>query len=90
MASFERVDFSLAQRSANVRPIIGVVAALVTAGLWLRASVIDVPDNIDTIAGELRRMGRWNAWAAFAALSPLFAAHMGCGGDAKASHTRAQ
>jgi hypothetical protein len=45
--------------------IIGVVAALAAAGLWLRASVIDVPDNIDTIVGELQRMGRWNAWAAF-------------------------
>jgi hypothetical protein len=33
----------------------------------LRASLIDVPDNIDTIVGELQRMGRWNAWAAFAA-----------------------
>jgi hypothetical protein len=66
MASFERVDFSLAQRGANVRPIIGVVAALAAAGLWLRASVIDVPDNIDTIAGEIQRVGRWNTWAAFA------------------------
>jgi hypothetical protein len=46
--------------------IIGVLAALAAAGLWLRTSVIDVPNNIDTIVGELQRMGRWNAWAAFA------------------------
>jgi len=46
--------------------IIGVLAALAAAGLWLRASVIDVPNNIDTIVGELQRMGRWNASAAFA------------------------
>jgi hypothetical protein len=46
--------------------IVGVIAALAAAGLWLRASVLKVPDNLDTIVGELQRMGRWNAWAAFA------------------------
>jgi Trm5-related predicted tRNA methylase len=47
---------------------VGLVASLAAAGFWLRGSVIEVPDNIDTIVGELQRIGRLNAWAAMAAL----------------------
>jgi hypothetical protein len=47
---------------------IGLVASLAAAGFWLWASLIDVPNNIDTIVGELQRIGRVNAWAASAAL----------------------
>jgi hypothetical protein len=39
-------------------------------------SLIEVPDNINTIVGELQRIGRMNALAAFAALvAALCAAH---------------
>ena len=48
--------------------ITGVVTSLAAAGLWLRGSLIDVPNNIDTIVKELQRIGRLNAWAAWAAL----------------------
>jgi hypothetical protein len=47
---------------------VGLVASLAAAGFWLWGSVIEVPDNIDTIVGELQRIGRLNAWAALAAL----------------------
>jgi hypothetical protein len=49
--------------------IIGLAASLAAAALWLWGSLIDVPDNIDTIVGELQRIGRVNAWAAMAALA---------------------
>jgi hypothetical protein len=48
--------------------IIGMAASLAAAGLWLWGSLIDVPNNIDTIVGELQRIGKVNAWAATAAL----------------------
>jgi hypothetical protein len=47
--------------------VVGAIAALIAAGLWLYASLITVPDNIDTIMDELRRISRWNAYAAGAA-----------------------
>jgi hypothetical protein len=51
-------------------------ASLLAAGLWLWGSLIDVPNNIDTIVGELQRIGRVNAWAARAAvLAALCAAY---------------
>jgi hypothetical protein len=55
---------------------IGLIASLAAAGFWLWGSLIEVPDNIDTIVGELQRIGRVNAWAAAAALvAALCAAH---------------
>ncbi len=47
---------------------LGVLAAIAAAGLWLYASLITVPDNIDTIVDELQRIGRWNAYGAWAAV----------------------
>ncbi len=47
---------------------LGVVSSLLAAGLWLWGSLIKVPDNIDTIVGELQRIGRVNAWAALSAV----------------------
>jgi hypothetical protein len=47
---------------------VGLVASLAAAGFWLWGSLIEVPNNIDTIVGELQRIGRLNAWAALAAL----------------------
>jgi hypothetical protein len=47
---------------------VGLFASLAAAGFWLWGSLIEVPDNIDTIVGELQRVGRLNAWAAIAAL----------------------
>jgi hypothetical protein len=41
------------------------------------ASLIEVPDNIDTIVGELQRIGRLNAWAAVAALVAALCAAYG-------------
>lgn len=52
----------------KVIAIVGLVASLGAAGFWLWASIIEIPDNIDTIVGELQRVGRLNAWAALAAL----------------------
>jgi hypothetical protein len=45
----------------------GIVASLAAAIIFLRASFIEVPDNIDTIVGELQRMSRWNSAGCFAA-----------------------
>ena len=39
----------------------GAVAALFAAGFWFRASILEVPDNIDTFIGELQRISRINA-----------------------------
>ena len=47
---------------------IGMLASFVAACLWFWASVIVVPDNIDTIVHELQRISRINALAAFATL----------------------
>ena len=41
-----------------------VLAAIAAAGCWLYASLIPVPDNIDTFIAELQRISRWNAYAA--------------------------
>ncbi len=55
---------------------VGLLASLAAAGFWLWGSLIKVPDNIDTIVGEIQRIGRVNAWAALAALvAALCAAH---------------
>jgi ethanolamine transporter EutH len=51
----------------NVVALIGVIASLLAGGFWLWASIVDVPNNIDTIVGELQRISRINASAAVAA-----------------------
>jgi len=35
---------------------IGLAASLAASGLWLWGSLIEVPNNIDTIVGELQRI----------------------------------
>jgi hypothetical protein len=52
----------------KVVTLIGLVASLAAAVLWLWGSLIEVPDDIDTIVGELQRIGQVSAWAAMAAL----------------------
>jgi len=46
---------------------IGATAAAFAAGFWLWASLIPVPDNIDTFIGELQRISRINAYGAMSA-----------------------
>jgi hypothetical protein len=48
--------------------LVGLAASMAAAALWLWGSLIAVPDNIDTIVGELQRIGKVNAGAATAAL----------------------
>ena len=43
---------------------IAAAFAIAAAGCWLYASLIPVPDNLDTIVAELQRISRWNAYAA--------------------------
>jgi hypothetical protein len=47
--------------------VVGVLASLATAAIFLRASFIEVPNNIDTFIDELQRIGRWNSAGCFAA-----------------------
>jgi hypothetical protein len=58
MSSF---DPTLVRLAIN---LIGAGSALVAAGLWFRSTTVSMPDRLDEIAMELRRVGRWNAWAA--------------------------
>ncbi len=46
---------------------VGVVASLLAAVFWLWASLLSVPDNIDTFIGVLQRASRLNAYGAGAA-----------------------
>ena len=46
----------------------GALAALVAAYWWLRASLVDVPDNIDTIIAALQLASCFNAYGAIAAV----------------------
>jgi len=46
--------------------VVGVLSSLAAAALWWYASRLEVPENIDTFIGELRRISRWNARAAMA------------------------
>ncbi len=46
---------------------LGVVASVMAASLWLGASLVPVPDNIDTFIGALQRASRLNAYGAAAA-----------------------
>lgn len=61
----------------RVTALFGVTFSLLAAGLWLWASLLDVPDNLDTIVGELQRMGRINAGAAGAAVVAALCAAFG-------------
>jgi hypothetical protein len=47
--------------------VVGGLSSLAAAALWLYASFLTVPDNIDTFIGELQRISQWNAYAAMAA-----------------------
>ncbi|MFZ1151856.1 MAG: hypothetical protein WAR76_19335 [Xanthobacteraceae bacterium] len=44
--------------------LIGAVSAVIAARLWFRSTMVSLPDRLDAIAEELKRAGRWNAWAA--------------------------
>jgi hypothetical protein len=46
--------------------ILTAVAAIVAALFWFVSARIKVPNNLDTIVGELQRIGYWNSWAASA------------------------
>jgi hypothetical protein len=48
--------------------VIGVLSSILAAAFWLRSALIDVPNNLDTIVGELQRIGWWNSAAAQAAV----------------------
>jgi hypothetical protein len=59
----------------KVVSIVGILASLAAAAIFLRASFIEVPNNIDTFVDELQRAGRWNSAGCFAAfLAALCAA----------------
>lgn len=61
----------------RVVALFGLAFSLLAAALWLWASLINVPDNLDTIVGELQRMGRINAGAAGAAVVAALCAAFG-------------
>ena len=44
--------------------LIGALSAVIAARLWFRSTTVSLPDRLDAIAEELKRAGRWNAWAA--------------------------
>jgi hypothetical protein len=55
---------------------VGALSSLGAAGFWLWASVIPVPDNMDTFVTALQRISRINAIAATcAAMAALCAAY---------------
>jgi hypothetical protein len=43
---------------------VGALASIGAAGFWLRASLLPVPDNMDTFIAALQRISRINAIAA--------------------------
>ena len=56
---------------------IGVISSVVAAMLWFKASRIKVPDNQDTLIGELQRISRCKAHAAVAfGIAALCAAYL--------------
>jgi hypothetical protein len=57
----------------------GVLTSLVAGALWLRASLIDVPDNLDTFIDVLQRIGRLNAYGAWSACGAAVCAAYGFG-----------
>ena len=42
----------------SIISIAGVISTLLAAYWWFRASLIQVPDNIDTFIGVLQRIGK--------------------------------
>lgn len=46
---------------------IGVITASLAAYWWLKAALVEVPDNMDMFIGELQRAARLNAYGAAAA-----------------------
>jgi hypothetical protein len=44
----------------------GVLSSFAAAFLWWYASVLEVPDNIDTFIEALQEISRWNSRAAIA------------------------
>ncbi len=54
--------------TAEVAGYIGMVAAICAAAFWLIGSFIKVPDDINTFIDVLQRIGRWNSYAAIAAM----------------------
>ncbi len=46
---------------------LGAVAGVLAAALWLWASLVPIPDNIDAFIGALQRASRLNAYGAGAA-----------------------
>jgi hypothetical protein len=55
---------------------LGAATSIAAAFFWFWASVIPVPDNLDTFIGVLRRISRINAFAAgCAAMAALCAAY---------------
>jgi hypothetical protein len=63
----ERIDFIVG--------IVGVVASFGAAAFWLWASLIKVPDNMDTFIQALQHAGRINSWtcACIAAICGTYA-----------------
>lgn len=47
---------------------IGAIAGMLAAYWWLRASLVTVPNNIDTFIGALQDASRMNAYGATAAV----------------------
>lgn len=43
---------------------VGALASLAAGGLWLWASLLPVPDNLDTFIAKLQLISRANAFAA--------------------------
>jgi len=43
--------------------LIGIISSVVAAMLWFKASRIKIPDNRDTLIGELQRISRCYARA---------------------------
>jgi hypothetical protein len=52
--------------------LVGILAALLAAVFWLWASLVDVPDDIDTIVSVLQRVSMLNALGAMAASAGAF------------------
>lgn len=46
---------------------LGAISAAFAAAFWLWASLVVVPDNVDTFVSEMQRIGRLNAYGASAA-----------------------
>ena len=47
---------------------VGIIALSAAAVLWLRAAIINIPDNQDTFIAALQHAARWNSYASFAAV----------------------